>query len=163
MASKDRGAPSDIKKDLLKEGHRFSFFQVIRLLRLFDSEPFDVHRQEPFRSEQIKIRPDLSLAFPAADVANVENLSNETADFEITATFLGLYGSSSPLPTFYSEDLLDEAIAAESVTRDFIDIVNARIFSLIPPVLLTGCSAFWVSGKKSCEKRLWSLTVLFAT
>jgi type VI secretion system protein ImpH len=130
MASKDRGAPSDIKKDLLKEGHRFSFFQVIRLLRLFDSEPFDVHRQEPFRSEQIKIRPDLSLAFPAADVANVENLSNETADFEITATFLGLYGSSSPLPTFYSEDLLDEAIAAESVTRDFIDIVNARIFSL---------------------------------
>ena len=131
MAGQARRAASHIKRDLLKEGHRFAFFQVIRLLRLLDPEPFDFRRQEPFRSEQIKIRPDLSLAFPAADMAKVENPSPETSDFEITATFLGLYGSSSPLPTFYSEDLIDEAIAAESVTRDFIDIISCRIFSLL--------------------------------
>jgi len=131
MAGQARRAAPGIKRDLLKEGHRFSFFQVIRLLRLLDPEPFDFHRQEPFRSEQIKIRPDLSLAFPAADVAKVENPSPETEAFEVTATFLGLYGSSSPLPTFYSEDLIDEAISAESVTRDFIDIISCRIFTLL--------------------------------
>lgn len=130
MAGQVRGAASHIIRNLLKEGHRFSFFQVIRLLRLLDPEPFDSHRQEPFRNQQISIRPDLSLAFPAADVAKVENPSPEKSNFEVTATFLGLYGSSSPLPTFYSEDLIDETIAAESVTRDFIDIISCRVFSL---------------------------------
>lgn len=130
MAGQVRGAASHIIRDLLKNGHSFSFFQVIRLLRLLDPEPLDSRRQEPFRSQQISIRPDLSLAFPAADVTKVENPSPEKFNFEVTATFLGLYGSSSPLPTFYSEDLIDETIAAESVTRDFIDIISGRVFSL---------------------------------
>jgi len=130
MAGQVGGAASHIIRDLLKEGHSFSFFQVIRLLRLLDPKPLDPQKQEPFRSQQISIRPDLSLAFPAADVAKVENPSPEMGAFEVTATFLGLYGSSSPLPTFYSEDLIDETIAAESVTRDFIDIISCRLFSL---------------------------------
>jgi len=125
MAGQVGGAASHIIRDLLKEGHSFSFFQVIRLLRLLDPKPLDPQKQEPFRR-----RPDLSLAFPAADVAKVENPSPEMGAFEVTATFLGLYGSSSPLPTFYSEDLIDETIAAESVTRDFIDIISCRLFSL---------------------------------
>jgi type VI secretion system protein ImpH len=123
MAGQVRGAASHIIRDLLKKGHSFSFFQVIRLLRLLDPEPLDSQGQEPFRNQQISIRPDLSLAFPAADVAKVENPSPEKSNFEVTA-------SSSPLPTFYSEDLIDESIAAESVTRDFIDIISCRVFSL---------------------------------
>lgn len=130
MAGQVRGPASHIIRDLLKEGHSFSFFQVIRLLRLLDPTPLDSRRQEPFRSQQISIKPDLSLAFPAADVAKVENPFPDKSDFEVTATFLGLYGSSSPLPTFYSEDLIDESIAEESVTRDFIDIISCRLFSL---------------------------------
>jgi type VI secretion system protein ImpH len=61
----------------------------------------------------------------------VEEESDKEDHFLVTATLLGLYGPSSPLPTFYTEDLMDEASADESVTRAFIDIFNHRLFLLL--------------------------------
>jgi type VI secretion system protein ImpH len=51
--------------------------------------------------------------------------------YRITANFMGLYGCTSPLPTFYTEDLLEEAAQDESVSRDFLDIINQRIYDLL--------------------------------
>ena len=48
----------------------------------------------------------------------------------MTATFLGLYGHASPLPTFYTEDLLEDETSDEPATRDFLDIFNHRLFAL---------------------------------
>jgi type VI secretion system protein ImpH len=61
-------------------------------------------------------------------VAKIEELANEGPLFLVTATMLGLYGVSSPLPTFYTEDLMDEAAEDMSVTRDFLDIFNYRLY-----------------------------------
>jgi type VI secretion system protein ImpH len=129
MAGQDRGSSADLKADLLSHPHAFSFFQVVRLLRLW-------HRPQEATSAAdlggIRVRPELSLAFPASDVVSVQEVpGRERFDFLVTATFLGLYGSSSPLPTFYTEDLLDEAAADESVTRDFLDVVNAPLFTFL--------------------------------
>ena len=72
------------------------------------------------------------MAFAASDVESIEQFGDpEDPDFLVTANFLGLYGSASPLPTFYTEDLIDESAEDESVSRDFIDILNQRIFSLL--------------------------------
>jgi type VI secretion system protein ImpH len=126
MAGKDRGAFSDLRLDLLKEGHTFSFYQVIRLLRSFASADGGTGK-----TDSIRIRPELSLNFPPADVDRIEELSEDDIQFLVTVTFLGLYGPSSPLPTFYTEDLMDEASDDESVTREFVDILNHRIFLLL--------------------------------
>lgn len=121
-----------LKNDLLKEGHTYSFFQVIRLLRFIISESTKVSMSGSSPDEAIRIRPNLSLAFSASDVESVQELDNdETSRFLVTTNFLGLYGSSSPLPVFYTEDLIDEESADESVSRDFIDIINQRLFSLL--------------------------------
>lgn len=48
--------------------------------------------------------------------------------YKIEVTFLALYGSSSPLPTFYTEDLLDEAKEDSSACRDFLDIFNQLLY-----------------------------------
>jgi type VI secretion system protein ImpH len=136
MAGPHRGLSpdmmSELKLDLLKEGHSFSFFQVIRLLHLLCRQDSDSDFSNPYESDSIRIRPKLSLAFPAADVDRIEETSDEEkARFRITANFLGLYGTSSPLPTFYTEELMDEAAMDESVTREFIDIINHRLFQLL--------------------------------
>jgi len=82
--------------------------------------------------DHIRVRPALNLAFPAADIAKIENVQYEEQDrYNITATFFGLYGSSSPLPTFYTEDLINEAGQDESVSRDFLDIIHHRLYSLL--------------------------------
>jgi len=120
-----------LKQELLEKGHAFSFFQVIRLLRLFAMQPFRTQTPPSELSQTIQIKPNLSLAFPASDVESVQELGDhKDLRFLITANFMGLYGTASPLPTFYTEDLIDEAADDESVSRDFIDILNQRLFAV---------------------------------
>ena len=125
MAGEDWRPSVALKKELLREPYSYSFFQVLRLLRRFSGQ------QEQQKSASIRVRPDLSLGFPAADVSSIDVEPDKGQTYVVTATFLGLYGSSSPLPTFYTEDLLEEAAEDETVTRDFIDILNQHLYELL--------------------------------
>ena len=120
-------AHAHILNQLLSRGHEFSFVQVLRLARkILESGK---RRDLPDVSwlDKLRIRPELSLAFPAADVGRVE----QTEDgLSITATFLSLYGSSSPLPTFYTEELLAEAAEDRSALRGFYDLFHQRLYQL---------------------------------
>ena len=132
MASQVGGSPLNLKLDLLMKGHEYSFFQVMRLLRLLLQSTGEKREDlNPKGDEKIRVKPALSLAFPASDVAKVEELGDESPSFLVTATFLGLYGSSSPLPNFYTEDLIDEASEDMSVSRDFMDGLNHRLYILL--------------------------------
>jgi len=135
MSSPERsiseGVTPELKMDLLKEGHSFSFFQAIRLLRMLSRTTPGSTQKELSADNFIRIRPALSLAFPPGDIDQIrETGTDDQAGYAITANFLGLYGSSSPLPTFYTEDLMTEAGEDESVSRDFLDFINQRIFEL---------------------------------
>jgi len=140
MASQRRGTFSDLEKSLLKEGPSYSFFQAIRLIRLIlkQREGCGVQDAASIEGRFLRIRPELTLGFPSADIASITTmpLEDEEHRFIINTTFLGLYGTSSPLPSFYTEDLLFEAAEDKSVTRDFIDIVNASVYSLFVRSLL---------------------------
>jgi type VI secretion system protein ImpH len=121
--------PLDITRDLVAQGWSYSFFQAVRLLRRL-STPSNAVGEIP--DDHIRVRPALNLAFPAADIAKIEAVRYEEQNrYNITATFFGLYGSSSPLPTFYTEDLINEAGQDESVSRDFLDIIHHRLYSLL--------------------------------
>ena len=123
------GTPLDIGADLLDRGWSYSFFQAVRLLRRIIG---DRENSGGAPEDCIRVRPDLNLSFPAADIAKIEaEESGEQKQFRITTTFFGLYGTSSPLPTFYTEDLILEAGQDESVSRDFLDIVHHRLYGLL--------------------------------
>jgi type VI secretion system protein ImpH len=121
MAATTRPTSATLEEDLLLRGHEFSFFQAMRLLGIMAANG------EANVAATVRVRPELSLAFPAADVAGVERFGD---GYLLTATFLGLYGQASPLPTFYTEDLLEESAADLSANRDFLDIANHRLFTL---------------------------------
>jgi type VI secretion system protein ImpG len=118
---------SPLMENLLQSGHGFSFVQVMRLARRFLDPRGEEGLPEVPWQDRVLIRPELSLAFPASDVTRVER---DGVNLRVATTFLGLYGSSSPLPNFYTEDLLDEASSDESVIRDFLDIINQRLYHL---------------------------------
>ena len=132
MAGKNRQhapALTDIRQLLLERGHHLPFVQVIRLLKLYLSrqQGKKLTNEELFRL--IRVRPHLSLDFPGTDVIRVEEIDEGRARFRITATFLGLYGSSSPLPTFYTEDLIEEEREGRNATREFLDIINQQFYN----------------------------------
>ena len=126
------GMRSELKLDLLKEGHSFSFFQAMRLLHLLHVKSTAEPSGQGAGKIPVWIRPNLSLAFPKADVEAIsENSDAAGARFQMLVNFLGLYGTSSPLPVFYTEDLIDEAADDESAAREFVDIINQRIYQLL--------------------------------
>lgn len=130
MAGEAGQAATDLKQELLAKSHEYTFFQAMRLLRLLGASPEIPSDPSDHRARiPVRIRPNNSLAFPAADIAAIEE-DGEGPGFRMTANFLGLYGHSSPLPTFYTEEMIDEAGADESVSRDFLDIYNHHIYNL---------------------------------
>ncbi|MAK55330.1 MAG: type VI secretion system baseplate subunit TssG [Pusillimonas sp.] len=121
MADQDGTKDLAIKGRLLKQGERFSFFQAYRLLRL-------AALKEGRPEADVKVRPSLSLHFPGTDLNDIRETSPGT--YRLTANFLGLYGVTSPLPNFYSEQLLDEHHESRHSNRDFLDIISQTIYPL---------------------------------
>ncbi len=119
--------PSPIINELLQQGHEFSFPQIMRLARKVLGTGGRNELPEIKWEERVRVRPELSFAFPAADVSRVER---DAEDLVVIATFLGLYGSASPLPSHYTEDLMEEAASDSSVSRDFLDILHRRLYQL---------------------------------
>ncbi|WP_320006575.1 type VI secretion system baseplate subunit TssG [Maridesulfovibrio sp.] len=124
MDCDDRKPSASVTGNLLDKTTGFSFFQAIRLLRLH-SQTCAGKDLEGFYRDHLRVRPQLSLGFPATDLTGIEQEEREGGDiYHLEATFMGLYGASSPLPVFYTEELLAEASEDKSVTRDFLDIIN---------------------------------------
>lgn len=130
MARQDGRPAAHLKEELLQEGRLFSFIQAFRFLRLLLRREMGETADEADVHQRIQVRPDLSLSFPGTDLISIREKAGGPGGFLITTTFLGLYGASSPLPTFYTEDLLQEKAQDRDISRGFIDLFNSRIYSL---------------------------------
>lgn len=146
------GRPPTALEALLQNPRKFSFTQAVRLLKQAYGKAGS--GGDTFLREQLRVRPYLSLGFPPNDLVAIEEIAPKDeagADarrrFRLTATFLGLYGPSSPLPTYYTEELLDEQSEDKSVDRDFLDILNHGFF-----VLFILADTYYHLSRRICEE-----------
>jgi type VI secretion system protein ImpH len=131
MATQDRAAAAAVMQELLHNCQHFSFFQAVRLLEHSHPHSAPLGRQGPARQERIRLRPHVSLAFPTTDVEAIEPVESDDeslSHFLMTVNFLGLYGTVSPLPAFYTEEIID---ADEDIRRNFLDLFHHRLLSLL--------------------------------
>lgn len=116
---------------MLKEPRAFEFFQLLHLIERTEGDAAAIGRVGPARDEPVRLRPAMSLAFPTADLHDAEwrdDLGN--GRLLVTTTFLGLYGSDSPLATHFTESLLRER-EDDRLVREFLDLFHHRVFSLL--------------------------------
>ncbi|MFO0615517.1 MAG: type VI secretion system baseplate subunit TssG [Polyangiaceae bacterium] len=117
-----------------KDARRYAFFKLVYLLeRVYPSAP-PVGHDGPVAAERVRIRPDASMAFPANDVSNVERIKGGDGieRTRVTATFMGLYGSSSPLPNYFIEQVAqDEYQGQAQPVREILDLIHHRLYALI--------------------------------
>jgi type VI secretion system protein ImpH len=132
----------------LSRGHEFSFFQAMRLLLMLDNDS-EI-------ASTVRVRPALDLCFPPADVQKIQK---EAGMYSVAATFLGLYGPASPLPTFYTEGLLADSAADTPATQGFLDVVNHLIFDLFHESTLKYRLFFQIAQleREECLERLFCL------
>lgn len=119
-----------IIQELLANAAQFTFTQVMRLLR----RQTNVSAEEDGQRQKLLVRPHLGMGHPASDVRSVEMVPGENGadeQFVVTANFQGLYGSGTPLPSFYTEDLFEDDKVGRTAPRAFLDLLNNRFYHLL--------------------------------
>ncbi|MEJ2691652.1 MAG: type VI secretion system baseplate subunit TssG [Candidatus Thiodiazotropha sp.] len=132
MVNENRTTTAPIISELLRNPQQFSFYQAIRLLvSSVDGGVTPGNAGSP-ACEPLRFRPHASLAFPSSDVTSVEILDGNEGNpqFRMDVNFMGLYGPASPLPAFYTEEIIDGS-RDESPRRDFLDLFHHRSISLL--------------------------------
>lgn len=122
---------ADILALVDSRGREFQFAQLVSIIERARHAGVSVGEAGPASKEAIRFRHDPSLGFPAGDVAAVKMRAprHGLVFTEITTTFLGLIGASSPLPTPMTEDVLANDDEGGSL-RNFYDIFHHRLISL---------------------------------
>jgi type VI secretion system protein ImpH len=117
---------------LAREGRRFGFFQAVQLLHRLMPGKVPVGELGPPASEPIRFLHDPRLIFHAREIESVRmhSLEDGGARAEMTTTFLGLFGASSPLGTVFAEEVLRAEAGDETSLRAFYDLFDHRLISL---------------------------------
>jgi type VI secretion system protein ImpH len=120
-----------VEEGLFEEGHRFDFFQAVRLLESAFPE-----RSEPGvgidpGSEVVRFRSNVGFGFPAADVEKVDRPGEEDEPAAMLVNFLGLAGGLGPLPRWVTELILERRNRKDTALKDFLDIFNHRLVSIL--------------------------------
>lgn len=132
MASSERQHDSDLKELLRSRGNRFNFFSAVRLLHRLYPEAAAVGELASPEREAVRFGHDPNLTFHAGDITQIrfEGPHGQREQARVTSTFLGLYGTVSPLATYFSEDVLRAELDDETSLRAFYDLFHHRLLSL---------------------------------
>jgi type VI secretion system protein ImpH len=160
MGSETRISNPGLMQALQEKSYSFSFFQAVQLLQRYAGGA-RIGSEGPAAEEALRLRPTGSMSFPAADIQAIEiekNAASPRLRYRITTSFLGLYSSDSPLPTFYTEDLIWKEDNQEAV-RNFIDIFHHRALSLLYRAWekYRYPAQFRREGKDAFSRRIFSL------
>jgi len=136
MAATGRRSYASLIEALRAAPERFDFIQAVRLLERSNARlPGDAREAVPGligvdsdpRSETLRLRTALELAFPATEITRLDDTGMKT---ELTVTLMGLIGVSGVLPGHYSRLVLEACRDKNMAPRDFFDLFNHRALSL---------------------------------
>jgi len=159
MASTTGQQKIDIEKQesaFLDDASRYSFFVLYRQLQ---------HLAE-VQGGSLQVRPALSLSYPRSEVVSAERVVDESGDFThylLEVNFQGLYGASSPLPNFYTEDLLQAEKEEQYEARAFLDIFHQQAYSLLFNVLHKNSPVYSLTDEgagSGIKQIIWTLVGL---
>jgi type VI secretion system protein ImpH len=116
---------------LFAEGYRFDFYQAVKILETMrpDSVPIG-EGIEPER-ESVRFSSRINMGFPATNIDEVQKPTDENSLPLMIVNFMGLAGHFGPLPLPYTELILDRIRQKDTSLRDFLDIFNHRLISLM--------------------------------
>lgn len=125
---------SDDLRPLLEGGSRYGFYQLLYRLERMHSGSAPIGVSGPVSEERIRVRPSAGMGFPSSDVESVQEVEGPdgTKRTRVTTTFLGLYGVSSPLFSYFIEQISHtEHQGQAQPIRDILDVFHHRLFGLL--------------------------------
>jgi type VI secretion system protein ImpH len=121
---------SGVIGQLLSEGHRFNFFQAVRLLTLCESDREPVGHDSVPQEEVVRFGAHASIEFPASQIDDISRHSDPNRPPKMSVNFFGLATPLSALPQHYTEIVLERLARKDRALLDFLDLFNHRLLSL---------------------------------
>ena len=125
MAIESGRSTINLEQDIVDNGESYDFYQAVKVLNRLASQK----KQENGNPVRISIQPELNLDYPESDIAEITY--DDRDGYQVNTTFFGLYGVSSPLPGFYTEELLDDEWDELRSRKDLFDVVHNQIYPLL--------------------------------
>lgn len=122
-----------INKELNESIQQITLPQAVRLAVTYLKK---FHRYEDFESlyHKIKFRSNTSLSFQKSEIHSIEFITEDEKIYCIlTLNFHGIFGSSSPLPSHYSEMVMN-SLDEDRVLYDFLNLFNHHLQRFIYPM-----------------------------
>ena len=108
----------------------FDLFQAISLLEREGVAQGFTEIGETGGTEAVRLSSHISLAFEASAVRQVKRGATTGEAFTLKTPVLSLAGEGGPLPTAFTELILERNAAKDFATADFLDIIHHRLLSL---------------------------------
>ncbi|AQU83642.1 MAG: type VI secretion system baseplate subunit TssG [Halomonas sp.] len=123
-------APDVARAPLFNRARRYEFFQLVELLHRQHGDDLEQrHGGSVPVFQRVRYKSSASLGFPGSDVLALT--ANDSGQYEMQVSFLGLQGAQSPLPSYYLEALAHESAHQEGAAGDFLDFFNHRLLTLM--------------------------------
>lgn len=119
---------------LENEPHRFEFDQAIRLVEMLVQPEVGLADSGDPSAEAVRLRAEMGFAFPASvirDITLIRNRFGVMKKAELNTALLSLAGVLGPLPLAFSDMLMDRRARRDTAMRDFLDIFNHRLMSIL--------------------------------
>ncbi|XOB63251.1 type VI secretion system baseplate subunit TssG [Campylobacterota bacterium DY0563] len=121
----NRDINDSIKKTTLPQAIRIT---CIYLKKFYPDESFEQ------LYKRIKFNSNVSLSFQKSEIDKINFFEYESSVCaQITLNFLGIFGSSSPLPSHYSEMVLN-SIDEDFILHDFLNLFNHHLQKFVYPI-----------------------------
>ena len=131
MATHGWGTDRSLADTLFAEGHRFNFYQAVKLLEILAPDKARVGEGVEADAEAVRFRSAVRFDFPAGDVTDLRPPEEKGASPAMTVNVMGLGGALGPLPAVYTELMLERDWKKDTALRAFLDIFNHRLVSLL--------------------------------
>ncbi|WP_286890590.1 type VI secretion system baseplate subunit TssG [Achromobacter sp. UBA2119] len=132
MAHAQRHAAPDLSDALLAEARRHDFFCLLERLHALHEDDLESPDSFDADHQRVLLGNHAGLGFPASDVALAERLEDHVPhQYRVQATFFGMHGTDSPLPSYYLDRLAYEAGQGVGIRPAFLDFFNHRLLTLL--------------------------------
>lgn len=128
MATIARRTNTSLEEQIEKTPYEFDFHQAVRLLEKLRPEANPLGEGSNPLKEALSIQSRVTLSSSGADIQSL-TLSETDKPPVLTVNFLGLAGIGGPLPTPYTELMIERLRQKDTSFKDFLDIFNHRLAS----------------------------------
>jgi type VI secretion system protein ImpH len=131
MATRGWGTDRPLTETLFTEGHRFSFYQAVKLMEIVLGDKIPVGEGSDPKKETIRFESMVGIEFPAGDIDDISPPDGDPNPARMTVNLMGLAGNHGPMPMVYTELIMERAWRRDRALKAFFDIFNHRLISLL--------------------------------